>query len=575
MSLLRVFSKGLLGWVLVSILLSALTIMSAIGLMGTSAYLIIQAGFQPSIAVLQVAIVGVRFFGISRAVFRYLERLLSHRLNLQILARIREHVFLRLSQKYPLGLPRFTSASLLSLLIQDIEVLENLFVRFLLPLASAILVTVFLGIFLGIYSFEIVLIMLVGFFLAGIMLPYLSAVAARQTGQSAMNSRIRYQQYLLDFLRTFQESLLYRQELNIFEEQVKLERKMANFQWRQKVLQSVFSNTGFIVTQLTALSVLIVGINLPAHRQIDSILLAVFYLMILASFEVVQNLAASTNLFGSISIAVDRIKQLDKEVPSASQFLKTAEIKMFPIEFDHVSYRYANTTRAALQNISLKIEAGQKIAVVGKNGSGKSTFIDVLLGLLNNYQGEIHFGGIDFQTIARSSVLAKTGFIDSQPYIFSTSASGNLLLANEMADLQTVKEVIRKVGLSDRLGEINDNPIEESGRNLSAGERERIEIGRMLLRDSEIYLLDEPLKNLDPVLQGEMRGLLREKINNNACIWITHQFDQMEYFDKILVFENGEIVEVGDHNSLMMRKGCYFSLYVTMRKASKKVMNFI
>ncbi len=561
MRLLRLITKGLVGWVVVSILLSALTIISAIGLMGTSAYLIIQAGFQPSIAELQIAIVGVRFFGISRAVFRYLERLLSHRLNLQILARIREHVFRRLSQKYPLGLTRFSSASLLSLFVQDIDVLENLFVRFILPLASAILVTVFLSIFLGIYSMEIVLVLLVGLFLAGIMLPYLSAVLARQTSQSVLNARIDYQQYLMDFLGTFQESLFYRQESIIFEEQVKYERKMANFQWRQRVSQSVFGNLSFIATQLTALSVLIVGCYMPAHKQIDSTLLAVFYLMILASFEIIQNLSASTNLFGSIFLAIDRINQLDKELPSSSQSLKIAELQMFPIEFDHVSYHYANTTRAALQVISLKIEDGQKIAIVGKNGSGKSTFIDVLLGLLTNYQGQIKFAGIDFQDISRSLILAKTGFIDSQPYIFSTSASGNLLLANEKADLQTLTKVIRKVGLSDRLGEINDGLIEESGRNLSAGERERIEIGRMLLRDSEIYLLDEPLKNLDPVLQGEMRDNLREKIKDNACIWITHQFVQMDYFDKILVFENGTIVEEGDHHSLMLEKGRYFSLY--------------
>lgn len=563
MTLARTISKGLIGWILVSIVLSALTIISAIGLMGTSAYLIIQAGFHPSIAVLQVAIVGVRFFGISRAVFRYLERLLSHRLNLQILARIREHVFLRLSQKYPMHLSKFTSASLLSLLIQDIDMLENLFVRFLMPLASAMLVSVAMSLFLGMYSLEIVIVILIGFLMAGVFLPYLSAIAARQTGHKVVNSRLDYQQCLLDFLGTFQESLMYRQGSRILQEQIQSEQKMASFQWRQKALQSLFGNLGFITIQFTALSVIIVGLFLPAQSRINVIFLAVFYMMVLASFEVVQNLAASTNMYGSISASARRIEELDKKIPATVLPKKTLDLSLFPIELSNVSYRYADTAQAALKEITIKIENGQKIAIVGRNGSGKSTFIDLLIGLLNNYQGEVWFNGIELRTITRNNLLARIGLIDSQPYMFSTSVSGNLLLANESAHLEDVKNIVQKLGLSERLDEIKTDQIEESGRNLSAGERQRIEIGRMLLRDSEFFLLDEPLKNLDPTQQDQIRVLLREKINDHACVWITHQFDQMEYFDKILVFDNGLLVEEGDHDSLMKSNGCYFSMNVT------------
>ncbi len=162
------FSKEVKGLIFASIILSSITTMSFIGLMALSAYLIVLSAFHPSIAALQIVIVGVRFFGISRSVFRYLERLMSHSANLRILKNIRVNVFQQIAKNFPFNLPGKTSYELLGFLIQDIEFLENLFVRIILPIISTLFVTIIVSLFFSAFSFELILVAILGFIMVGV-----------------------------------------------------------------------------------------------------------------------------------------------------------------------------------------------------------------------------------------------------------------------------------------------------------------------------------------------------------------------------------------------------------------------
>lgn len=187
------YLRGFVWWVGLAILLGSLTIMSGVGLMGASAYLIVMAGFHPSIAVLQVAIVGVRFFGISRSVSRYFERLVSHSVNLRILEKIRISVFEQLVRHFPVSIAGYPSSTILSLFIQDIEILENLFVRFLSPVFISIIVMFLVGIFVGVYAIELTIVIAIGFFLVGYLIPWISAKISMISGDEMSIKRINYQ----------------------------------------------------------------------------------------------------------------------------------------------------------------------------------------------------------------------------------------------------------------------------------------------------------------------------------------------------------------------------------------------
>lgn len=560
-SMLRKIIFGFSRGILFSIILSSLTILSSIGLMGASAYLIVNAGFHPSIAFLQVSIVAVRFFGISRAVFRYLERLISHNINLKILARIRETVFKNLQENYPNYSNEYSSPSILSLLTHDIDLLENLFVRFLLPIASAILVCVCMGLFIGVRSVEILEVMLFGFALVGILLPALSAIVGGNSSRIVQLNRAEYQKTITEFLLTFQESILYHQAKILFNVQRSQEIKLAKSQQQQNISQAIFASFSFLIVQLTALGAVWVGFSTSTGMVTELIMLSIYYLMILAAFESLQNLPAAANLFGGIRHALNRIERTSVQNTLPSTLPSSINSSIFPINFENVSFFYPGSNKASLQHIKLELSQGEKIAIVGQNGSGKSTFLSVLAGILPDYLGMLTLNKVPQHLLKREFTMSRIGFFSSQPYIFTSSLQQNLMIANPGTAKGNIRRVVEQVGLDDRFANKISDQIQEHGRNLSQGEMQRIEIGRMLLRDDELILLDEPLSAIDPLFRNELIPLIKSHSINHTLIWVTHQFIEMDYFDRILVFADGEIIEMGNHEDLLQKRGHYFRMY--------------
>jgi len=164
-----------------SILFACFTVFSSIALMGVSAYLIILAGFHPSIAVLQISIVGVRFFGISRSMFRYLERLQTHKVNFRILGNLRLSVFSKLSDRYYQIMDRYSGSDILSIIVSDINQMENLFVRLLSPAVVSLIISVLVGLLLGFQAIELLFVYVVGYLISGIIIPYFSIQIGRSS----------------------------------------------------------------------------------------------------------------------------------------------------------------------------------------------------------------------------------------------------------------------------------------------------------------------------------------------------------------------------------------------------------
>lgn len=562
--------KNVKGYIFFTILLSCFTTISFVGLMGLSAYLIVLAAFHPSIAALQIVIVGVRFFGISRSGFRYLERLLTHSMILKILKNVRVDIFKKISSNFPFNLSGNSSYEMLGLLIQDIESIEIFLVRILLPIVSTLCVTIIISLFLGVFSVELVLMALLGFVMVGIILPIISAKIGSKNNLDLENARFKYQERLLNFLQFFQESLIFYQNETIASQMLTEENILAKSQWKIHVTQSFFTLASNLSISIIALTALWISILLNQKNLLDVIFIAVFYLIFLSMFESLQNLSLASNLAGGIDNTRKRIEQISIDMERRTWKTIESDEELFPIKLYNVSFRYASSEENAINNLNLSIYKKEKIAIVGENGSGKTTVLDLLSGFYDNYSGQIIFGKNELRSIDKNSLRFHLSYVINSPYTFSTSLLKNLLLANPNCKDTEIDFVLSLMNLEKRFDTLNDLTFTEKGRNISSGEKQKIEIARCMLRKSELILLDEPFSNLDPVFVNEAKKYLYQFFEQKTVIWVTHQFVNMHYFDKILVFEKGSIIEEGNHSELLEKKGIYFQLVSGNRKCEEK-----
>ena len=241
------------------------------------------------------------------------------------------------------------------------------------------------------------------------------------------------------------------------------------------------------------------------------------------------------------------------------------------IEFRNVSFNYDNCEKYVLNNINLIINKGDKIALVGENGSGKSTIVNLILGLYDNYDGKILINDIDIEEINKTSYIKNISVIlqDFNKYSLSLRENIGVSNVNEINDDNKVVENIKNIGLYNKLRTFNTG-LEtyltkqyKDGEELSGGEWQKIAIGRGIFKNSNIVILDEPTSALDPLSELEVFKLFEDLSNNKTTITISHRLGITRYSNKIIVMEKGKIIEIGTHKELINLGEKYFKLYTS------------
>lgn len=553
------------GEILLSLLLGVAAIGAGIGLLGTSAFIIASAALHPSIATLQVAIVGVRFFGISRGVFRYLERLVSHSVNLRVVSRLREDFIRRVEPGAPANLITRQGGDLLQSVMGDVQVIENFYVRVISPVVVALVIVIGTSLFIGQYAVELGLILLVGMLLTGFLQPMLSMLMTRSATERLTRANAGVSASMVEFL----QGLEVLQAANTQQRFISgLERgfKQAGRQQKQIFwLNGLNSGVSLLFTNLTLLVIIWAAIPLVSVGEFSGVTLAVISLVVLASFEAINPLNTAAQNFNASKSATQRIFQIgDVEARKVSPGLKLPDLPIESICFDRVSFSFAHDADPILQEITLELKPRKKLAIVGASGAGKTSLLNLLLAFHDPTSGRILLNGVDSRAINADDIRLLFSVLPQNPHIFNDDVRGNLSLANPEALDEILLDAIAHARLTDWLSshqEGLDTWIGERGVKMSGGERQRLALARLFLQDRPFLLLDEPAAGLDQVTAGEVMANLVDWGAQKGMLLISHDLRWLPQMDEIILIENGRIAERGNLSELLERQGRFARMY--------------
>ncbi len=293
------------------------------------------------------------------------------------------------------------------------------------------------------------------------------------------------------------------------------------------------------------------------------------YLGVLANLvNQISSLLSGVDRFGYWSKTVALVREYQKMGNNAdSGTLSVEGIDRVEIEFRNVWFKYPGSGDFALRNVSLKIQPGERLAVVGRNGAGKSTFVKLLCRLYEPTEGEILINGVDIRayTMAEYASLLTTVLQDFK--LFAYSVKENIVLQNE-EDAEKLRGALRKANVNDRVERLANGletsitkEFDDNGVDFSGGERQKIAIARAIYRNSKIFILDEPNSSMDPLSEQNFYENFNSITENKTTVYISHRLASAKYCDRIAVFAGGELAEYGTHDVLIAKGGIYADLF--------------
>ncbi|MBK8986086.1 MAG: thiol reductant ABC exporter subunit CydD [Chloroflexi bacterium] len=526
-------------WVALAVLLGALTVGSSVALLATSAYLISAAALRPSIADLSVAIVGVRFFGLSRGVLRYLERLVAHNTTFRVLAQIRVWFYQAIEPLAPARLQSYRSGDLLSRIVADVETLQDFYVRVAGPPLVAVVVTAAMMLFMAAFDPMLALALLIGLLLAGAGVPWLSHRLSRAANETAVSLHADLQTSLIDGLQGMADLQAYGQDHAWAD---KIHRQGTALAQTEKRLAAVSGlQTGLLelLTQGSMLLIVALAVPLVATGQINGVYLAALAMAAVASFEVTPPLAQAAQQLPASLAAARRLFALADASPAVQPPDKPANPPIDPIHLSlrHVAFRYETAVHPTLQDVSFDLSPGKRLAVVGPSGAGKSTLVNLLLRFWEYDDGEIVLNGRSLHDYKPDDIRACFAVIPQQPYLFNASIWDNIRIARPEANPEAIIAAAQQAQLHEFVGRLPagyQTNVGALGMQLSGGERQRLAIARAILRDAPILLLDEPTANLDPVTEQAVLDTIFRLAEGRSLLLITHTQAGLAQMDEIV-----------------------------------------
>lgn len=546
-ALLRPYFLPMMGTAVVG----AMTIVANTGLLAVSAILISMAALMPPLLDLMPMSAAVRLCGISRALFRYWERLASHSITLKLLSDLRVWYYQQLLPLVPGGVGNKT-ARLFKTITDDIEILKFFYLRVVAAPLTALVALIIASVVLAFFLPVAIPILWLAAALNGVILPILSRRNGRENAEAAQVHELRYHQKLQDYVEGLDALWTYNRwkpmaatVLQSFMEGNKVRMDGEVRRGRLNALSGVISG-------LAMASTLFFSAQAVASGQLEGIYLLSVALIVLGIMEAVQPLPLAVSYYYDSVAAIEDMLEVTEGKPTGLPRLAetTSSRQDIPldIEFVDVDFTYPAGKKPALQKVSLTFPAKSKTAIIGHIGSGKSSLASLLMGEYMPQQGEILLGGRPLKEWGKEALVDQISLVNQYPYVFTATLRENLQLAAKNPDQITDDDLWSALEWADLAQMVRDLPLgldtllSPNAQNFSAGERQRLALARMKLEDKPIVILDEALKNLDNITAHQLLEKILEFCQERSLLFITHDLRHPAQMDKVLEMELGKVV---------------------------------
>jgi ATP-binding cassette, subfamily C, bacterial CydC len=558
------FLKANSGRIVLILFLSVLALLTAAMLTFTSGYLISKSAIPvENILMVYVPIVGVRTFGISRAVLSYLEKLAGHHTVLRILSKMRIKLYQILEPQALFLKSRFKVGDMLGILSDDIEKLQNIYLRTIFPTFATSVLYILVVCAIGILDIPFAILMAIYLGLLLFVFPILSLVLMRENQREFKQKRNGLYQKLTDSILGISDWVISGRSKSFIEEYEKEEAIVAQINY--KLVQ--FTRWRNFASQAVAALIILSLVFWSSKQYIDgAIPVTLIAAIILVALPILDAFLVVSDAFEKLPAYQDSLARLNKlNVPEQKneRVRPILDTDIVNIQVDQISYQYEKEQTLSLSNVSLDIPQGKKIAIIGRSGAGKSTLLKLIQGVIQPTTGRVTYNGetsasFHAETSSIISVLNQT------PHLFATTLRNNILLGVEEASDEELIKAIKAAQLEELISSLPnglDTFMEETGQRFSGGERQRVALARILLQKTPIVIMDEPNASLDPKTEKALLKTIFTTLEGKTIIWITHHLVGVEEMDEIIFMDQGEIVLRGSHQELLATSSRYQQLY--------------
>ena len=480
---------------------------------------------------------------VARGALRYLEQMSGHYIAFKLLALLRDKVFSSLRRLAFVKLQDKQAGQLVSLVTNDIELLEVFYAHTIAPIMIAFFTSAILLLVFGHLSGWFVVVALAAYLTVGVILPIITTKLAREDGRRYRELVGEMNDFFLDSVRGMKEIQLFGYAKQRLDEIQQRSQKIDTAFERIKDQEAKVRVYTEVAVSAFNIIMLFIGLILFSLDKIDFSAFLIGVILLMSSYGPVIALSnLSSNLLQTLASG-ERVLSLLAEEPELKDVESAVDLKeVSRIDVENVSFAYGE--EQILSDVSLSVKKGEILGIHGRSGSGKSTLLKLLMRFYDPKSGSIKINGETLPNINTRSLRDNIAYITQQTYIFNETIEENIRLARRDATLEEIMEAAKKASIHDfilSLPEGYQTKMTELGGNLSDGEKQRIGIARAFLHNAPIILLDEPTSNLDSLNEAMiLKSLLNVKAEK-LIILVSHRQSTMAICDQVIGIENGRM----------------------------------